>query len=365
MRVLIAVSGGIAAYKVADIISGFKANGWETHVVMTENAKKFITPTVIGALADKYITEDDVNEITHIDEAQACDMFLTVPATANIIGKYANGIADDLVSTINLAVPKTTLKIYCPAMNTKMLFNPAVIANMKKLTSYGFYDIPSIEGILACGDKGPGKLPKPRDIVNECLRLYNLYYRTGWIWPLDSQKGKATSDSYSFLDYLNDEREIDLTRRCDIPLHPHVGSFGVRRRHDHHKGVDLYAPDGAKVKAVEDGIVMEVCPFTGPSAGYPWWNDTEAVYIKGRTGIVVYGEIMVNKDLREGQFIKAGQHIGNVKTVLKNDKGRPMSMLHLALHDKDTLHNGDWCIGEPKPKGLLNPTQYLINSIEI
>jgi phosphopantothenoylcysteine decarboxylase/phosphopantothenate--cysteine ligase len=362
MKVLIAISGGIAAYKVASIINIFKGCDHTVHVVMTDNATKFITPTVVGVLANKFIVEN-VHDISHIEEAQSCDIFLTVPATANIIGKYYHGIADDLVSTINLAIPKNTIKIICPAMNTEMYNNPIVQSNINGLISYGYHIIGATEGLLACGVIGIGKLPDPEYIVSKSLEIYNNSKQ--WVWPLNSKKRIATNDSYSFLDYLDENRQIDLSKVCDIPIYPHVGSLGVRRRHDHHKGVDLYAPDGAIVKAVEDGEILEICAFTGPSAGYPWWNDTQAIYARGNSGIVVYGEIEVFKDLEVGNIIKAGDSIGLVRTVIKHDKGRPMSMLHLALHDKDTLHNGDWLIGESKPKGLLDPTQYLINSKEI
>jgi 3-polyprenyl-4-hydroxybenzoate decarboxylase len=363
MKVLIAITGGIAAYKVADIINIFKTNGHTVHVVMTDNATKFITPTVVGALAHKLIQEN-IHDITHIDEAQSCDIFITVPATANIIAKYYHGIADDLVSTINLAIPKDTVKIICPAMNTEMYNNPIVQSNINGLKAYGYHIIEPIDGLLACGVIGVGKLPKPEDIVNKSIEIFNQNVHQ-WVWPLWSKKRLATNDSYSFLDYLDENRQIDLSKLCDIPLYPHVGSLGVRRRHDHHKGVDLYAPDGAVVLAVEDAEIVEICPFTGPSAGYPWWNDTQAIYARGKSGIVVYGEIEVLQNLQFGSKIQAGESIGLVRTVIKNDKGRPMSMLHLALHDKDTIHNGDWFLGEPKPKGLLDPTQLLINSKEI
>ena len=131
--ILIAISGGISAYKVADIISGLKAFDHNIRIITTKNALNFITPTVLGAISDgNYITEDDPNVISHIEEAQNCDIFVCVPATANIISKFANGIADDFVSSTFLALPKTTPKIICPVMNTKMYEN---IATQKNITT--------------------------------------------------------------------------------------------------------------------------------------------------------------------------------------------------------------------------------------
>jgi hypothetical protein len=122
--------------------------------------------------------------------------------------------------------------------------------------------------------------------------------------------------------------------------HPHPGSFLFPRRFDVHCGIDLYAPMGAPVCAMEKGHVIRVDWFTGPSADTPWWNDTRAVYVKGESGVIVYGEIQ--EDVKEGDEVLAGQVIACVVPVLRHRKGRPMSMLHLELYDRgwaDTLGN--------------------------
>ncbi len=183
-----------------------------------------------------------------------------------------------------------------------------------------------------------------------------------WLFPLKMKKLGPTSDSMSF-------QHIDVTSEVEIPIKPHVGAFGIERRHDVHKGVDLYCPQGTEVFAVEDSVLCHLRPFTGEVAGSPWWENTWAVSLAGESGIVVYGEIRpywelggLDNPLIPPREIKRGELIGFVKTVLSKDKGRPTSMLHLALHNHGVLSNGVWEKGEPQPVGLLDPTQLLVES---
>lgn len=157
-----------------------------------------------------------------------------------------------------------------------------------------------------------------------------------WVFPIDS---------YSF----------------PLPKGDHPGAFGTKRRFDVHTGVDLYCEEGTLVKAVESGKVIFVENFTGPNAGSPWWEDTKAVWVEGDSGIVVYGEI--DPFVEVGFEIQAGSTIGSVKRVLKNDKGKPMSMLHLELYDKKMKETAWWKHGENKPEYLLDPTDKLIKSL--
>ena len=114
----------------------------------------------------------------------------------------------------------------------------------------------------------------------------------------------------------------------------HPGSFGFERRHHYHEGVDLYTAEHAPVLAVEAGVVVSVRPFTGAALGHTWWNDTDAVLVHGASGLVVYGELRTN-GVQPGDWVRPGQIVGHVVQVLKKDKGRPMSMLHLELRDAD------------------------------
>ncbi len=178
-----------------------------------------------------------------------------------------------------------------------------------------------------------------------------------WKFPLKMNVIGVTWNSMSF-------SQIDIEKNVEIPVGNHCGAFGVTRKYDVHKGVDLYCPENTEVYAVEDGIIVQKRPFTGSKVGSPWWNDTDAVSIECESGIVVYGEIEIDTKFKEGDVVKSGEKIGRVKAVLKEDKGRPMSMLHIALHHHGVLSNGNWDIGKPQPIGLLDPTNKLISTID-
>ncbi len=143
-----------------------------------------------------------------------------------------------------------------------------------------------------------------------------------------------------------------------LPVGSHPGAFGVKRKNHIHEGIDLYVPEGTPVRAVEDGIVVALEKFTGTEATppSPWWMDTEALLVEGASGVVVYGEIT---SIREpGYEVKAGDLLGYVIQVLKKDKGRPMSMLHLELHEHGTRQTSEWL--DEKPASLLDPTPHFL-----
>lgn len=144
-----------------------------------------------------------------------------------------------------------------------------------------------------------------------------------------------------------------------LPLPPHPGAFGAQRRHHTHEGVDMYCASGTPVAAVEDGIVVAVIAFTGPKAGSDWWHDTDAVLVEGASGVVLYGEITAAAGIALGAEVKRGARIGNVVTVLKEDKGRPLSMLHLELHAAGTREAYEWTEKTGRPESLRDPTPFL------
>lgn len=174
--VLLGVTGGIAAYKMANVASSLVKMGYNVHVIMTENATNFITPITFETLTNNKCIIDTFDrnfefKVEHIALAKQADVVLVAPATANVIGKMANGIADDMLTTTILACK--CKKIIAPAMNTNMYENPIVRDNIAKLMMYGFEIIPAASGYLACGDSGKGKLPDENILIEYILRALN------------------------------------------------------------------------------------------------------------------------------------------------------------------------------------------------
>lgn len=158
----------------------------------------------------------------------------------------------------------------------------------------------------------------------------------GWVWPL-------------------------LSVFPTLPRGNHPGAFGVPRRHDVHTGVDLYSPLGTYVRAVEDGRVVAVVPFTGAPES-PWWNPTEAILVEGESGVVLYGEVSPSVSVGDEVFV--GSVIGTVLQVLRHEPRAPFpdhlpSMLHLELYRTGTVEPVWWRLGEGKPESLLDPTLLL------
>ena len=166
--VLLGISGGISAYKSVYIASGLKKKGYDVHVVMTENAAKFVTPLTFETMSGNRCTVDTFDrnfeyDVKHISLARAADLALIAPATANTIAKLAYGIADNMLTTTLLACNCPVL--ISPAMNTAMYENPATQANMEILRQRGYIIIEPAEGMLACGVEGKGKMPEPDVLI--------------------------------------------------------------------------------------------------------------------------------------------------------------------------------------------------------
>ena len=160
--VVLCVTGGIAAYKAADLTSKLHQNGATVHVLMTESATQFIAPMTFETLSGNRAVVDTFDrsfpwEVEHISLAKAADVFVIAPATANVIAKAAHGIADDMVTTTLLATKAPV--VVAPAMNTGMYDNPVTQENLAALRKRGFHIIEPAAGHLACGDSGRGKLP--------------------------------------------------------------------------------------------------------------------------------------------------------------------------------------------------------------
>lgn len=166
--VLIGVTGSIAAYKIASLVSALKKLHCNIHILMTKNATEIITPLTFERLSGNKCIVDtfDKNiqyDVKHISLAKQADMVMLAPATANVIGKIANGIADDMLTTTIMAC-KCPIYI-SPAMNTAMYENPIVQDNIKRLADFGYHIIEPATGYLACGDNGKGKMPEPEELL--------------------------------------------------------------------------------------------------------------------------------------------------------------------------------------------------------
>ena len=174
--VVIGVSGGIAVYKTLDVVSRLRKLGVNVNVIMTKSATEFVTPLSFQSLSQNYVVCDMFEDpktwdVEHISLAKKADVFLIAPATANVIGKVANGIADDMLTTTVMA---TTGKVLiAPAMNTNMYRNPILQRNISKLKELGYNFVDPDSGRLACGDIGEGKLASPEKIVDAVVDLFN------------------------------------------------------------------------------------------------------------------------------------------------------------------------------------------------
>ena len=178
-NVVVCVCGGIAIYKVVDVVSRLKKQNANVTVVMTESATKFITPLTFRSLSLNKVyvdlfNENDGPDIEHITIAQQADIIVVAPATANIIGKLSSGIADNMVTTTIIA--SEAPKLLVPAMNTNMYENSIVQENLKKLSDHGYnYMIPD-SGTMAmkAEGKGIGRLPDPEKIVKEIINVLDI-----------------------------------------------------------------------------------------------------------------------------------------------------------------------------------------------
>lgn len=173
-NIVLGVSGGIAAYKSCTLVREFVKRGANVDVVMTANATQFVTPLTMETLSNNPVSVDmfathDHRDVEHISLAKKADLFVVAPATANVVGKYANGIADDMLTTTLMAT--TAPVAICPAMNVNMYNSAAYRANVATLKKRGVYFVDAESGFLACGDVGQGRLAEPKEIVVSCERI--------------------------------------------------------------------------------------------------------------------------------------------------------------------------------------------------
>lgn len=313
--------------------------------------------------------------VQHIDLVRWADICVVCPADYNIVGKMANGIADDFVSSILAAWMGCDKKLYvCEAMNSMMYQGPVYQKNRKYLDSLDFVRFiePTVKN-LACGGIGIGGLA---DITT----IKNIVEGHVWYQPIaqadllgvPTYHGPSEITKAMFGKFVYDVNSNEFVRgkcrekfRDYIPRFYEPGAFGAIRKFDIHEGVDIYTHDGADVYAVEDGVVTAIYKFTGKDANCDWWNETWRVKVQGKSGAVTYGELAKPSDLlKVGSHVYKRDVIGNVTPVLKPEKYRPdirnhsVAMLHLELRT-ETCHLDGWKLGEQRDRKLLDPTPYL------
>ena len=177
-HITLAITGSIASYKAADLVSSLKKQGHSVSVLMTKAATDFIQPLTLQVLSQNLVHLDVMQEpypdqVNHIERGKETDLFIVVPATANTIAKLAHGFADNMVTSTALALPDNIPKLLAPAMNTKMYNHPATQTNLKTLESYGYGIISPKESLLACGDFGSGALADLEIIIERIKETLN------------------------------------------------------------------------------------------------------------------------------------------------------------------------------------------------
>lgn len=178
-NIVIGISGGIAVYKVCSVVRGFKKLGANVDVIMTEHATEFVAPLTFETLSGRPVVSDMFArgghwDVEHVSLAKKADLFLVCPATANIIGKFADGIADDMLSTTLMATKAPV--VVCPAMNVNMYNSPSFKQNLNTLIERGVKVVNAESGYLACGDVGEGRLAEPQEIVDFCTQILSPKY---------------------------------------------------------------------------------------------------------------------------------------------------------------------------------------------
>ena len=357
MKILLGLTGSVASTLHDKLLHSLSTLGKVTTIV-TNSAKPFISKEFVQG-KDVYTDEDewmwqgkngfDVkrywakgDRVLHIELRDAADVLVIAPCSANTLAKLANGLCDNLLTSVARAWDFKKRLVIAPAMNTYMWEHPITQEHLAKLKEWGALIVKPQSKMLACKTEGMGAMADISDIVKA------IQFKKRWLFPLDH--GRYTIRG--------------------IPVKGHPGSYLHKRKHHTHTGVDLYTYDKAVVRAVEDGVIVSLEPFTGAIDGSPWWEDTWCVLVEGASGVVCYGELYQDLGCRKvGDKVYRGMGIGNVKKVLKQDypepnvEGHSPSMLHIEMYkpgikrafEEQGKNLSDW-------NDLVDPTPYLINA---
>lgn len=395
MNILLLSTGSVSAYLSHKLAYQLKEDGHEVKHYMTKaagqmmalskgsNSKNAESQTFYTDHFSNYISIDremlEWHDLTghpvkHIDLVRWADICVVCPADYNIVGKMANGIADDFVSSVLAAWMGCGKKLYvCEAMNSMMYQGPVYQKNRSYLDSLDFVRFvePTVKN-LACAGIGIGGLA---DIGT----VKNIVEGHTWFQPIaqadllgaPTYHGPSEIAKAMFGMFIYDANSNEFVRgkcrekfRDYIPRFYEPGAFGAIRKFDIHEGVDIYTHDGAEVHAVEDGVVTAIYEFTGKKADCDWWNETWCIKVEGKSGVGTYGELKQPSIVNVGDKVRAGKVIGHVTPVLRPEKYRPdirnhsVAMLHVELR-KETCHLDGWKLDGERDKRLLDPTPYL------
>ena len=297
-------------------------------------------------------------KIEHIDLINWADKCVIAPCTANTLCKLSKGITDNFVMSVLTAFLGTYKPLYiAPAMNYNMFNNYVVQRSINdlRLNSRTYFIYPTVKK-LECGDFGIGGLA-------DILTINNIV--NGYLWNSPfCENNTIKYEERVIKDIEWGFREFNWFDY--LPKYTEPGSFGSIRKYDIHTGVDIYCEEGTIINAVEEGEVIDVGIFTGNKVDSPWWNETEYIVIKGRSGYVLYGEIGDIK-LSIGDHVISDEILGIVRPVLPKEKIREdirnhnNFMLHMELYKEYLGKPIIWNLGENKDKNLIDPTPYLMN----
>lgn len=401
MNILLLSTGSVSAYLSHKLAYQLKGDGHEVKHYMTKTAGElmmhskgslstasdtnvsFCQSFYTGQFSAYYTLTHEIADwhdkvghpVQHIDLVRWADVCVVCPADYNIVGKMANGIADDFVSSVLAAWLGCGKKLYvCESMNSMMYQGPVYQKNRTYLDSLDFVRFiePTVKN-LACGGIGIGGLA---DITT----IKNIVEGHVWHQPIKQEdllgkpvyNGPAEIAKGMFGKFICDDMLNEFVRgkcresfRDYIPRFYEPGAFGAIRKFDIHEGVDIYTHAGAEVYPVEEGVVTAVYEFTGKNANCDWWNPTWCIKVQGKSGVVTYGELAKPRDsMKVGKKVYPCLSIGHVTPVLKPEKYRPdirnhsVAMLHLELRT-ETCHLDGWQLDGQRDKRLLDPTPYL------
>lgn len=356
MNVLLAYTGSVATILSKKIEDALLKNGHNLNVVLTKSAEYFYDNNDLTVQAkvlpkiyrDKdefpsgYYKKEDI--ITHIYLRDWADVLLIAPCSANTMAKMANGICDNLLTSVFRAWDFNKPVYIAPSMNMNMWTHPVVQNHIETLKKWNVKIIYPTVKESACGQYGVGAMADITTIVD---LMEGYRWRNPFSWHQCDLNG--------------------INSTLFIPLYPHPGSFGIARHYHFHTGVDIYIDPYVNVYPLEEGEVVSSGQFTGEEVGSPHFNKTWYVSVKGKSGIICYGEIEVDKNIEIGSKVTFDTILGKVLVVLKRMPRKPVpnhksSMLHVELmrsENNDVFWSPDWEIGNKKPKCLIDPTQYL------